>query len=207
MNNLRRRSIAIAISALLGAAHVAAPNLVLAQQPAPAAAAASQQQITLARQAAAEGLGAYRTGDFNKALNLFEQAKALYPSAQILRMHGYTLLALERWIPSVEAMESSLESTTGALDDADKKDVADQIAKAMTHIGTITITTQVPGAKLSVDEVPSVDLPMAKPLRFLPGKHKFVVSAPDHTDAMQEVDIEATKAVTVALEPKKIEKG
>src|SRR5690349_18670912 len=103
MHVLPRRTQALALAALLG---LAAPMLsgdAYGQ-------ANNQAQIQLARQAASEGLQAYRASEFEKALNLFEQAKALYPSAQIIRMIGYSLLAMERWMPAAEAMEAALVS-------------------------------------------------------------------------------------------------
>jgi len=125
MSFIRRpRLIALAL-ALGAAAQVSAPLRAHAQPPSEQP--ISPQQIQLARQAAAEGLAAYRASEFEKALNLFEQAKVLYPSAQIIRMLGYSLLALERWEPAAEAMEASLESKIGPLSEEDRADVKEQL--------------------------------------------------------------------------------
>ena len=99
---LSRRSLAIAFTTAVCLASPTFSGDVFAQQPAETG-QPDKAQINLARQAASEGLQAYRNSEFEKALNLFEQAKALYPSAQIVRMIGYSLLALERWMPAAEA--------------------------------------------------------------------------------------------------------
>src|SRR5689334_20928344 len=184
---LSRRSLAIAFTTAVCLASPTFSGDVFAQ---PEAGQPDKAQINLARQAASEGLQAYRNSEFEKALNLFEQAKALYPSAQIVRMIGYSLLALERWMPAAESMEAALESTVGApLGEDDKKDVREQLAKAMVHIGVLNVTSTAPGAKLSVDGGAAMDLPLAKPLRMAPGKHKVVVTAPEHEDAEEDVEL------------------
>src|SRR5689334_3023951 len=98
--------------------------------------AQSPDEIKIARQMAGEGFGAYKSGQFEKALTLFEQARAVYPSGQILRMLGYSHLALEHWEKAVEALEASLTTTTGPLSEADRKDVQGQLDKALAHFGT-----------------------------------------------------------------------
>src|SRR5580692_8671465 len=110
----------------------------------------SVAEVNLAKQTAGEGLAAYNAGEFDKALGLFNQAKKIYPSAQILRMIGYSELALEHWLKAVEALESALDAKVTPLAKDDRKDVQDQITKAMGHVGTISITCKVPGTKLTV---------------------------------------------------------
>src|SRR5688572_33413813 len=101
-------------AALLGAIIAAALALT------GSALAQSQDEIKAARQIAGDALVAYRAGEYEKALKLFEQARAAYPSAQILRMVGYTELALEHWEKSLEALEASLKSTVGSLPESDR---------------------------------------------------------------------------------------
>src|SRR6516225_6558037 len=118
---------------------------------APRARAQSPSEINLAKQTAGEGLTAYNAGEFDKALGLFNEARKIYPSAQILRMIGYSELALEHWMKALEALEGSLDAKITPLSTSDRKEVQDQIAKAMAHIGTVSVTSRTAGAQLSVD--------------------------------------------------------
>jgi hypothetical protein len=177
----------------------AAPGVAFAQEQ------FSPQQIQLAREAALEGLQAYRAGEFDNALNLFEQAKALYPSAQVLRMIGYSLLALERWMPAAEAMEASLASKVTPLGEDDRKNVNEQLAKAMAHIGVLTVTSKVEGARLAIDDKPPIDLPVKKQ-RMPSGKHKLTVTVPGHEDEVREVDLEGGKPLEIAIDPEPVKK-
>lgn len=163
--------------------------------------AQSPEEIKIARQMAGEGFTAYKAGEFEKALNLFDQAKALYPSAQILRMAGYSELALERWEKSAASLEAALASTVSPLADADKKDVEEQLAKALNHLGTVAVSSRVPDTSLKVDDGPARPLPLDKPIRLLEGKHRFTVSAPDHIDATDELNVEGGKLVELPLDP------
>lgn len=165
--------------------------------------AQSPEEIKVARQTAGDGLLAYRAGQFDKALMLFEQARAVYPSAQILRMVGYTELALDHWEKSLAALETSLKSTVGTLPESDRKDVQEQLNKVLTHFGTIHIRSSVADATVSVDGGPALPLPLDKPVRLLEGKHAFTVTAPDHIDATQELTVEGGKRIELPIEPQK----
>ena len=163
--------------------------------------AQSPEEIKIARQTAGEAFAAYKANEFDKALGLFDQARALYPSAQILRMAGYSELALERWEKAAASLEAALASTLSPLDDATKKDVQEQLAKALGHLATVAVSSRVPETTLKVDDGPARPLPIDKPIRLLEGKHRFLVSAPDHLDATQELKLEGGKLVELPLDP------
>ncbi len=165
------------------------------------ASAQSPEEIKIARQMAGEAFAAYKANEFEKALGLFDQAKALYPSAQILRLGGYSELALERWEKAAASLEAALVSTVSPLADADKKDVQEQLAKALSHLATVAVSSRVPETMLKVDDGPERALPLDKPIRLLEGKHHFTVSAPDHIDATQELKLEGGKLVELPLDP------
>jgi hypothetical protein len=189
-----RRIKALLPAALFALAVLGPAGPALAQTPSP-------QEIALARQTALEGLTAYRAGQFDKALALFEQARAVYPSAQVLRMEGYSLLALEKWIKAADAMDAALVSEIGPLSPEDKADVEQQLAKAMAHLVLVNISSTVPGAKLIVDDNDPVALPLNKPLRMIDGFHSFIVTAPDHDDVKEELTLEGGKTFEKVMNP------
>src|ERR1700722_16751953 len=165
------------------------------------ASAQSPAEVNLAKQTAGEGLAAYQAGEFDKALGLFNQARKIYPSAQILRMIGYSELALDHWLKAVEPLEAALEAKITPLSKDDRKDVQDQLAKALAHVGTVAVSSKVPGAQLSVDGGEPRALPLDKPLRLGEGPHKLVVTAPERLDAVNELKVEGGRTLEVALEP------
>lgn len=160
------------------------------------------EEIEAARQTAREGLGAYKSADYAKAVALFEKARAVYPSAQVLRMTGYSHLALQHWQQAVDALEAALGAELGPLSAEDRKEVEDQLGKALAHFGKVAVTTSVKGATLIVDDDPPRELPLAQPIRLLEGGHQLVVRAPGHRDAVEDVVVEGGKELEVSLEPK-----
>jgi tetratricopeptide (TPR) repeat protein len=163
--------------------------------------AQSPEEVKIARQIAVDGLAAYKESQFEKAVDLFEQAKAIYPSGQILRMLGYSLLGLERWEASAQAMEAALASEVGPLNEKDRKDVQEQLAKALAHLGTIRVTSSVAGAELTVNGGAPVALPLTAPMRLVEGKHVLVARAAGHTDATHDLQLEGGQALDLQLDP------
>lgn len=163
--------------------------------------AQSADEVKAARQTAGDGLTAYQAGEFDKALGLFKQAKVAYPSAQVLRMLGYTELALKNWSNALDALEAALDAKLTPLSKDDRKDVQENINAALAHLGTVTVTSKVPGALLSIDGAETHPLPLDKPLRLSEGQHKLVVTAPEHLDATSDLKVEGGKPAEIALEP------
>jgi tetratricopeptide (TPR) repeat protein len=163
--------------------------------------AQTPDQIKQARQMAVDGLTAYQASEFDKAQTLFSQARALYPSAQVIRMLGYSELALEHWVKAADALEASLDAKVSPLSKDDKKDVQENLNKALSHIGTLSVTSKVAGAQLTVDDGEPINLPLDKPIRLGEGTHKLTVSAQGKLDATADVKIEPGKLAEEALDP------
>ena len=163
--------------------------------------AQSPEDIKSARQMAQEGLGAYQASNFDKAQELFSRARALYPSAQVIRMLGYSELGLEHWVAAADTLEAALDAKVSPLSKDDRKDVQEQLNKALSHIGTLSVSSRVAGAKLSVDDGDARALPLDKPIRIAEGTHKLLVTAPGRLDATSDVKIEPGKLAEVALDP------
>lgn len=157
------------------------------------------------RELAVEGMGHYKEGEFAAALEVFNRARGVYPTGQVLRMTGYTLLALERWIEAANAISESLKSEYKPLMPRDAEHAEDQLKKAMSHVGVVNVTSSVDGATLRVDGGPSRALPQR--LLLEPGNHQFVVSARKHDHAEAEESVGAGEEVNVSLDPTPLAAG
>ncbi len=188
--SLRALGPALALSAALGVSSFSAP-----------AAAQTPDQIKAAKAQAGEGLEAYQKNEYEKAQKLFADARTVYPSAQVIRMQGYAEVSLERWAQAADDLEASMEAKLSPLSKEDKKDVQEQLAKALAHLGLVNVKSRVPGAEVAIDDGDFKKLPLDKPIRLTEGKHKIVVKAPDRLDAKNDVLIEPGKTAEIALDP------
>lgn len=168
--------------------------------------AQNAQEIAVAKQTAQEAFASYKAGDFEKALKLFEQAKAIYPSGNILRMYAYSLVALEKWEGAADELEAALATKTQPLDANDRKDTEAQLAKVMERFHKLTVMSSVDGAELVIDGGSPYKLPLDKPLRLRAGSHVLTIRASGFADNKVETDLAGGKESKLELDPKKIEK-
>ena len=154
---------------------------------------------------AGEALEAYQATEFDKALGLFEKASEYYPVAQVLRMTGYTLQALDRWEEAADKIEAAIESTNKPLSDEHRQDAQTQLEKVLKHLSKLTVKSTVPGAMVRIDGGEPKVLPYSK--RLLEGSHSIKVSAPDRDDATQSLELKGGEPKDVSLDPKKHEEA
>ncbi len=151
------------------------------------------------KELASEAMDHYKNGDFDEALELFKQARAIYPTAQVLRMTGYTLIALERWVEAITVIEEALKTEYKPLLPRDAEHAQDNLAEALKHVARVEIVSSVDGARLRIDDGEPLPLPHRATLE--PGSHRFEVSAEGHEPAEEERDLDAGDKVTLELDP------
>ncbi|MEM1034184.1 MAG: hypothetical protein AAGN82_27850 [Myxococcota bacterium] len=130
------------------------------------------------RTLAGEAMRAYGDGDYPQALEQFSEAEEVYPSGQVLRMKGYTLVALERWVEAAAAIEAALESAYKPLPPDDAEDAEAQLAEVLTHVATVSLRADVDDATVRIDDASPQPLPLD--VRLLAGVYRFVVQAPGY---------------------------
>jgi len=161
--------------------------------------AAADDRADRGKELAVQGLKAYQGGDYQEALELFEEARTLYPTGQVLRMYGYTLLGLKRWVPAAEALEEALSTKLKPLPDDVRPEVQQNLDKALSHLGTVTIETNVQGATVIIDTGEEELLPV-EDRRLLEGSHSLVGKAEGRKELVVEVDVTAKESQTIRLD-------
>ena len=162
-------------------------------------AAAQPIDASQGRQLAVEAMASYKAGDYQTALEQFEQARAIYPTGQVLRMTGYTLMAMERWMEAAELLEQALNTNLKPLSPGDAEHVEKNLKEVLKHIAQAQITSSVAGAEVSIDGGEPHELP-AK-LRLEPGLHSFVIRAAEHDQVQTEKRIEAGQLIIIEMNP------
>lgn len=150
------------------------------------------------KELAVEGFGAYKAGEYRDALQHFEQASSLYPTGQVWRMLGYTLLALERWVEAADALDQALATDLKPLPAELRAEVRTNLDRALSQVATVTIESDVVGAKVSIDGEPAEPLPV-EGRRLLQGRHNFEVQAPGRQSQQRGVELPGGESTTVRL--------
>lgn len=152
------------------------------------------------RQLATEAMGHYNESEFAKALESFDKAREVYPAAQVLRMRGYTLMAMERWLAAADALDEALKSDFKPLVPADAEHAEDQLEKVLTHLSVITVESSVSGATVKVDGGDPRPLPAT--IRLEPGAHTFLVEADGYEPVEESHELKVGEK-TLSLDPVK----
>jgi tetratricopeptide (TPR) repeat protein len=144
----------------------------------------------------------YRRGEYETALDYLEQAKRLYPSANIEYDLGLALTKLDRDAEAADAFELYLARAKD-VPEALRKSAAAQLDRIDAKLGRLTVECSVPGAAILVDGKARGATPLAAPLRLAPGAHTLRVARGGFQPSVQELSLDAGEArkVTVALEP------
>jgi len=157
------------------------------------------------RELATDAMVAYNKGDYGSALASFNKAREVYPTGQVLRMTGYTLFALENWVEAANTINAALKTDFKPLSDDDAEHARAQLAEAMTHIAAVSVTSNIDGAQLAVDDGEAYELPTTVYLD--PGSHAFVVSASGYDDLYRQEELEAGQELSFTMDPKPLGGG
>jgi tetratricopeptide (TPR) repeat protein len=191
----RRCWLLLALAALCLSAVLTATTTALAEP--------TEEEEEKGRDLAKEAMSHYKDGEYEEANALFEQARAVYPSGQVLRMSGYTLMALEKWLDAAEMLEKALSTDYKPLLPRDAEHAQDNLNEVMKRLVVVEVISDVAGAQLSIDGGDDVALPHKE--RLLPGSYTLEVSAADHEPVTKKITVEGGESVQYKLSPKAID--
>ncbi|HHH11893.1 MAG TPA: PEGA domain-containing protein [Sorangium sp.] len=157
---------------------------------------------TLGRKLASEAMTFYKNGDYTAALEKFDEARAVYPAAQVLRLRGYTLLALERWLQAADALDEALESTYKPLLPRDQEHAQDNMKVVLSHLVVLKVSSKVVGATVSIDDGEAQPLPFEG--RIAPGEYTLLVEADGYDSTTVHKSFEAGATPELTIDPKKV---
>ncbi|MBW2527451.1 MAG: PEGA domain-containing protein [Deltaproteobacteria bacterium] len=157
------------------------------------------EQEAEGKQLARDAFEAYKQSNYLTALEMFEKARGVYPTGQVLRMTGYTLVALERWVEAAETLEAALATEYKPLDEDVRAEVQEHVDKALSHVCITAISSEVQGATVSIDGGDPIELPTE--VRLLEGTHTFVGSAEGHNDDERTANLPGGERFEIDLRP------
>ncbi len=99
--------------------------------------------------------------------------------------------ALSRWADADEHLTTALARASDPWITANRASLEQALAAVRTHLGSVMIVCETPGATVQVGEAPPQPLPLSRPLRVTTGFVAVVVRAPGHRALERRVAVPA----------------
>lgn len=150
------------------------------------------------------GVTAFADKRFAEALDEFDAAYRAEPVFQVLYNIGQVNVALGRSVEAVAAYEEYVKLGGSAIAAARRREVKDEIARQVAHIGAIGVATHPEGADIRLDGRLIGRTPLAAPIKVNPGKHIVEATLLAHGNEAREVEtrggsVESVEMTLVAL--------
>lgn len=199
---MSRRWVGPGAFAVLAACGVATP---VHAQPAQAQPAATTPDPTAEAVEAClrRGVEMRRAGRDDEALAEFVEAHRLAPGPRTAAQLGLARQAVGDWLEADRLLRESLSSSDDPWVARNRASLESVLAVTATHLGTLEVRANVPGAVLRLDGATVATLPAREPLRVLAGMVSLEVSAPGHVTVLRRfvVDPGASVRESVELRP------
>jgi len=146
------------------------------------------------------GVQFYKDHDYEAALVAFKRAYELDPNYRVLFNLGQASQELNDYASALKAFREYLEEGGAEIDKARRAKVDGFIAALTPKVGTITVTTSVPGAEISVDDAPVGTSPLDAPIIVNAGRRKFGATLKGYTPASRVEEIAGKDEIEVTLD-------
>jgi hypothetical protein len=184
-----------AIALLVATALLTQPLVVLADKPTP-----TEAQKAEARARYDRGLKLYDQGAFEAALVEMRRAYELAPAFKILYNLGLIHRQLNDHAASLDAFNQYLAEGGKKIDAKRHAEIEHHIADLKPLVATLTITVDVEGAEITIDDAVVGTSPLAAPISVNAGKRKISAKVAGKPPATRVITVAGSDAVNVKLE-------
>ncbi|MDY0004982.1 MAG: PEGA domain-containing protein, partial [Polyangia bacterium] len=155
-----------------------------------------------ARKLFTEGNKAFEQRQVDRALQLYEQAYAIWPHPRVLFNKAVSLGFLGRPLESAVTFKEVLEYGPDPISELRYKQAVERYLELMGQLATLVVNCSDVGAKLFVNGVPVGEAPLSKKVTLGPGTHMITASLAGKVPYTAQVRLNPgeLKRVTVALE-------
>jgi tetratricopeptide repeat protein/PEGA domain-containing protein len=173
---------------------------------APLASAAAPEldpDVDMARSHFRRGVALYRSGAYDAALAEFSRAYESAPNYRILYNLAQIQAQRQDFVQSLELFERYLQEGAGDLPPGREESVQAEIAELRRRTCRLRVDSNVDGARLFVNELPGVELPLEHPLLLNAGIHRLRVEKPGYLPASRTVMLAGgdDSSLTLDLDP------
>lgn len=187
----------LAAAAALLALHTwLAPQLASAEP----ASAPAQKNLDEAVVRYKRALDLFNDGSFDAALLEFRRAYELAPNYRVLYNIALVNVQLNDYAAALGAFEQYLKDGGAEVPAARTEEVKREIARLSPRVATLDVTTDVPGADLSVDDLPIGKTPLTHPVRINAGRRRISVAADGHIPQARVVEAAGGDAIQLKFD-------
>lgn len=141
----------------------------------------------------AAGIGARRAGNDEQALALFTQAWQAGHAPRARAQMGLAEQALGQFVEAEAHLAEAAAVSGDAWIASHRAALADGLVAVRAHLGSLDVRADRPGVQLRVNGHDAGTLPLAQPLRLLPGAATVEVSAPGFVSNTRTVTVTAAQ--------------
>lgn len=146
------------------------------------------------------GVAFYDEGDFGAALAEFLRAYELTGHWGVLYNLGQVSAALSRHVDAVRFFEDYLEGGGEEIDPARRAEVEERLRELRSRLATLTVTVDVDGAEVLLDDEVVGTTPLPEPIYVAAGPHVLVARHPEHGSERRSLMLASETSETVAFE-------
>jgi len=146
------------------------------------------------------GVAFYDEGNFGAALAEFQRAYELTGYWGVLYNLGQVSAALNRHVDAVRYFEEYLQSGGGEIDAARRAEVEQRLRELRSRLATLTVTVDVDGAEVLVDDEVVGTTPLPGPIDLAAGPHVVVARHPQYGSERRSLSLASETAETVAFD-------
>lgn len=150
------------------------------------------------------GLKLYEDGNYEAARIEFERAFSIAPSYRILYNIGLAYRSLNNYVDALNAFERYLAEGGSEVPKDRRESVEKEIAELRPRIARVNVTTNVPGAEISVDGVVVAKAPLAKPVVVNPGLRKITAGAPGYLPVTKTITVASSEQTNIDIQIEKL---
>jgi len=147
-----------------------------------------------------KGVEFYRDAEYQAALLEFKRAYELSPNYRVLYNLGQASRELKDHASALTSFERYLAEGGREIEPRRRRDVEKWIEELRPKVARMSVLTSVPGAEVTVDDVPSGTTPLPAPLRVNAGRRKVQATLSGHQPVQRLVDLAGADDATVTLE-------
>jgi hypothetical protein len=168
-----------------------------------AARAEKPETVAQAREHFRRGVQLYEEDDFRAALIEFNRAYELAPNPVVLYNVGQSYYQLRDYAGALTTLERYLRESGDRVAAERRAQVDRELQELRSRVGHVTLSCNVDGADLAVDDV-AVDHAARQPVLIGAGRHKLTATKRGYVTAIRVVDVAGGDEVDVRLDMTRI---